>query len=33
VAAHALFSKNMKRLADPRGEGESGSATNVMSMF
>jgi len=33
VTAHALFSKNMKRLADPRGEGESGSATNVMSMF
>jgi hypothetical protein len=29
-----LFSKNMKRLADPRGEGEDGGQNrNVMSMF
>jgi len=33
VKAHLLFSKNMKRLSDPRGEGESGGRTNVMSMF
>jgi len=32
LRAHLLFSKNLKRLADPRGEG-SGSNTNVMSMF
>jgi len=34
VKASALFSKNMKRLADPRGEGEDGGQNrNVMSMF
>jgi len=34
VKASALFTKNMKRLADPRGEGEDGGQNrNVMSMF
>jgi len=34
VKASVLFSKNMKRLADPRGEGEDGGQNrNVMSMF
>merc|ERR1719198_1566805 len=32
LKAHVLFAKNMKRLADPRGEG-SGDNRNVMSMF
>merc|ERR1712070_935237 len=30
--AHMLMSKNKKRLADPRGDGE-GSRANAMSMF
>lgn len=33
LRAHQLFSKNMKRLSDPRGEGSDGSSRNVMSMF
>mmetsp|Transcript_34448 Transcript_34448/g.83793 ORF Transcript_34448/g.83793 Transcript_34448/m.83793 type:complete len:136 (+) Transcript_34448:1-408(+) len=34
VKAGVLFSKNMKRLSDPRGEGEDGGRNrNVMSMF
>jgi len=34
VKSSALFSKNMKKLADPRGEGEDGGQNrNVMSMF
>ena len=33
VKAQVLFSKNMKRLSDPRGEGEDGSSRNVMSMY
>lgn len=33
LKAHVLFSKNMKRLNDPRGEGEDGGSRNVMSMF
>merc|ERR1719261_1767492 len=33
LRAHQLFSKNMKRLSDPRGEGADGSSRNVMSMF
>jgi len=33
IKASSLFSKNMKRLADPRGEGEDGGNRNVMSMF
>jgi len=33
LRVHMLFSKNMKRLSDPRGEGEDGSSRNVMSMF
>jgi len=33
LRAHLLFSKNMKRLGDPRGEGEDGRSANVMSMF
>jgi len=32
VKAHLLYSKNAKRLADPRGDGE-GSRSNAMSMF
>jgi len=32
VRAHALFAKNAKRLADPRGEGSDGAA-HSMSMF
>ena len=33
LKAHVLFAKNMKRLADPRGEGEDGSRVHSMSMF
>lgn len=33
LKAHVLFAKNMKRLSDPRGEGEDGRSANVMSMF
>merc|ERR1712224_187073 len=33
LRAHQLFSKNMKRLSDPRGEGADGSSRNVRSMF
>lgn len=33
LKAHMLFTKNMKRLADPRGEGEDGRAVHAMSMF
>jgi len=33
MRAHVLFAKNMKRLADPRGEGTDGRSANVMSMF
>jgi len=34
IKAHVLFNKNMKRLADPRGEGQDGEhGRNVMSMF
>ena len=33
LKAHVLFAKNMKKLNDPRGEGESGTSRNVMSMF
>jgi len=33
ITAHCIFSKNMKRLNDPRGEGEDGQSRNVMSMF
>ena len=34
LQAHVLFNKNMKRLADPRGEGQDGEhGRNVMSMF
>jgi len=32
IRAHAMFAKNSKRLADPRGEGEDGRA-HSMSMF
>merc|ERR1719408_391186 len=31
LKAHVLFAKNMKRLNDPRGEGEDGRSANVMS--
>lgn len=31
--AHALFAKNQKRLADPRGDGGEGPDRGVMSMF
>ena len=33
LRAIGLLEKNFKRLADPRGEGESGNGGNVMSMF
>lgn len=33
LRAVGLLEKNFKRLADPRGEGESGNGGNVMSMF
>ena len=33
IRAHLLFAKNLKRLTDPRGEGEDGRSGNVMSMF
>ena len=33
IKASLLFTKNQKRLADPRGEGEDGTSRNVMSMF
>lgn len=34
LKAHLLFAKNMKRLADPRGEGEDGfRGAHAMSMF
>jgi len=33
LRAHVLFAKNMKRLSDPRGEGEDGRSSNSMSMF
>ena len=33
LKAHVLFTKNMKRLSDPRGEGEDGKSGNAMSMF
>jgi len=33
VKAHQLFNKNMKRLSDPRGEGENGQSVHTMSMF
>jgi len=33
LRAHLLFSKNLKRLGDPRGEGADGRSGNVMSMF
>jgi len=33
IKAHLLFAKNLKRLTDPRGEGEDGRSGNVMSMF
>ena len=33
LRAIGLLEKNFKRLADPRGEGESGNSGNVMSMF
>ena len=32
IKAHVLFAKNMKKLNDPRGDGE-GKTANVMSMF
>ena len=32
LKAHVLFDRNMKKLADPRGDGD-GKAANVMSMF
>ena len=32
LKAHVLFAKNMKKLNDPRGDGE-GKTANVMSMF
>jgi len=32
LKAHVLFEKNMKKLTDPRGDGE-GKSVNVMSMF
>lgn len=32
LKAHVLFAKNMKKLADPRGDGD-GKSANVMSMF
>ena len=33
MRAHVLFAKNMKRLSDPRGEGEDGGRVHSMSMF
>ena len=33
LKAHMLFAKNLKRLADPRGEGEDGRPVHAMSMF
>ena len=32
LKAHVLFEKNMKKLTDPRGDGD-GKSVNVMSMF
>lgn len=33
LKAHVLFAKNMKRLSDPRGDGEDGRSAHSMSMF
>lgn len=33
LKAHVLFAKNLKRLSDPRGEGEDGGRSHSMSMF
>ena len=33
IKAHVLFHKNMKRLSDPRGDGEDGRSAHSMSMF